>query len=200
MRVIIEEDEGPYGAMIVLAAKPNQKHVHWTEYVFRLCMSYRQLNAVTRPFNFGMPRCDDETQRIGRAEVCITSDLDAGYWQIPIHKKSREKTGFYVPDGKRHWLHLPMGIKNAATFFVCTMLQLRKEWHEAFGEDMEQSKLGREALQYVSELYKKLAPGEYDWEKADMAIDRLIRDDDPGTALIVDDLLTFAVHTVVLLA
>ena len=30
---VIEDDDGPYGAMIVLAAKPNQGHVHWTEYV-----------------------------------------------------------------------------------------------------------------------------------------------------------------------
>jgi hypothetical protein len=46
---IIEDDDGPYGAMIVLAAKPNQEHVHWSEYVFRLCVSYRLLNAITRP-------------------------------------------------------------------------------------------------------------------------------------------------------
>ena len=38
---VIEDDEGPYGAMIMLAAKPNQGHVHWKEYVFRLCVSFR---------------------------------------------------------------------------------------------------------------------------------------------------------------
>jgi hypothetical protein len=31
---VIEDDTGPYGAMIVLAAKPNQGHLHWTEYTF----------------------------------------------------------------------------------------------------------------------------------------------------------------------
>ena len=35
---VIEDDFGPYGAMIVLAAKPNQGHVHWMEYIFRLCV------------------------------------------------------------------------------------------------------------------------------------------------------------------
>jgi hypothetical protein len=37
---VIKPDYGPYGAIIVLAAKPNQGHVHWSEYVFRLCVSY----------------------------------------------------------------------------------------------------------------------------------------------------------------
>ena len=39
---LVEDDDGPWGAMIVLAAKPNQEHVHWSQYVWRLCVSYRQ--------------------------------------------------------------------------------------------------------------------------------------------------------------
>ena len=49
---LIEDDFGPWGAQVVLASKPNQGHVHWSQYVFRLCVSYRKLNAVTRPFQF----------------------------------------------------------------------------------------------------------------------------------------------------
>jgi hypothetical protein len=41
---LIEDDFGPYGAMAVLAGKPGQEHVHWSEYIFRLCISYRPLN------------------------------------------------------------------------------------------------------------------------------------------------------------
>jgi hypothetical protein len=44
---LIENDEGPWGAQVVLAAKPNQGHKHWTQYVFRLCVSYRNLDATT---------------------------------------------------------------------------------------------------------------------------------------------------------
>ncbi len=53
---ITEDDFGPWRALCVLAAKPNQEHVHWSEYVFRLCVSYRKLNAVTRPFAFRITR------------------------------------------------------------------------------------------------------------------------------------------------
>ena len=83
---VIEDNTGPYGAMIVLAAKPNQEHLHWTEYVFRLCVSFRLLNAVTRPFQYPIPRCNDEAERMGNCEVAITADLDAGYWQVLMHK------------------------------------------------------------------------------------------------------------------
>lgn len=57
---IIEDGAGPWGALVVLAAKPHQEHKHWSEYVWRLCVSYRALNAVTRPFAYPTRRCDDQ--------------------------------------------------------------------------------------------------------------------------------------------
>jgi hypothetical protein len=77
---VIEDDTGPYGAMIVLAAKPNPGHLHWTEYMFRLCVSFWLRNAVTRPMQYPSPQCDDEAEKMGNCEVTITVDLDAGYW------------------------------------------------------------------------------------------------------------------------
>jgi hypothetical protein len=55
---ITEDDFSPWEALCVLAAKPNQDHVHWSEYVFRLCVSYRKLNAVTQPFAFPITQCN----------------------------------------------------------------------------------------------------------------------------------------------
>ena len=76
------DDEGPWGSMIVLAGKPHQEHVHWSEYIWRLCVSYRQLNAVTRPFVFPIVRCDDAARAMGSATYSLALDLDSGYWQI----------------------------------------------------------------------------------------------------------------------
>jgi hypothetical protein len=81
---IIEDDDGPWGSQIVLASKPHQDHVHWSQFVFRLCVSYRKLNAVTRPFTFPITRCDEAVERVGDAEFFITLDLDAGYWQVAM--------------------------------------------------------------------------------------------------------------------
>ena len=49
---LIEDDDGPWGALVVLAAKANQEHVAWYDYIWQLCVSYRRLNQVTRPFTF----------------------------------------------------------------------------------------------------------------------------------------------------
>lgn len=47
---LIEDDTRPYRAMIVLASKPSQGHVNWSQFVFCLCKSYQPLNAMTRLF------------------------------------------------------------------------------------------------------------------------------------------------------
>ena len=44
---LIEDDDGPWGALVVLAAKPNQENIPWHQYVWRLCVLYRRLNQVT---------------------------------------------------------------------------------------------------------------------------------------------------------
>jgi hypothetical protein len=97
---LIEDDHGPYGALIVLASKPHQKHVHWVDFIFRLCNSFRPINAKTRPFTFPVTRCDDAVEGIGDREFTMTLDLDSGYWQVKLHNDSKEKTAFFTPEGK----------------------------------------------------------------------------------------------------
>ncbi|CAJ1946484.1 unnamed protein product, partial [Cylindrotheca closterium] len=48
---------------------------------------------------------------------------------------SKEKTAFFVPDGKKHFLVMPMGILSAQAFFVCVTIQFKKEWHELYKRD-----------------------------------------------------------------
>jgi hypothetical protein len=98
---LIEDDDRPWGSPIVLASKPNQGHIHWLRYVFRLCVSYRALNAITRPFLFPVRRCDDAIKQIGAARYVITMDLDAGYWQMRLQESSRRKMAFYTSRGKK---------------------------------------------------------------------------------------------------
>jgi hypothetical protein len=125
---LIEDDDGPWGAIIVLAAKPNQEHVHWSQYIWRLCVSYRKLNAITRPFAFPIIRCDDAVQAIGDRQYYITMDLDSGYWQIEAEPSSRSKLAFFTPNGKKRWTVMPMGATNAHPVFVAFISRLKIEW------------------------------------------------------------------------
>ena len=125
---IIEDDDGPWGAPIVLAAKPHQEHVHWSKYIWRLCVSYRKLNAVTRPFTFPIIRCDDAVREIGDSKYFITMDLDSGYWQVACEEKSKAKLAFFTPIGKKRFKTMPMGATNAHPVFVALVAKFKEEW------------------------------------------------------------------------
>ncbi len=125
---IIEDDDGPWGAPIVLAAKANQEHLHWSQYTWRLCVSYRKINAITRPFTFPIIRCDDAVKEIGNATCFITMDLDSGYWQVPCEEKSKSKLAFFTPTGKKRFKTMPMGATNAHPVFVALVAKFKQEW------------------------------------------------------------------------
>ena len=125
---LVEDDDGPWGALIVLAAKANQEHVHWSQYIWRLCVSYRKLNAMTRPFTFPIIRCDDAVKAIGDRRYYITMDLDSGYWQIEAEPSSRAKLAFFTPTGKKRWTVMPMGATNAHPVFVALVSKFKEEW------------------------------------------------------------------------
>ena len=132
---LIEDDDGPWGAMIVLAAKPHQGDVHYKDYQWRLCVSFRRLNQVTRPFKFPIARCDDAVEGIDpRAKYYIALDMDSGYWQIAVNEQSRAKLSFYTPEGKKRFTVMPMGATNASAVFTAMMHKFRAEWNELWSE------------------------------------------------------------------
>ena len=80
---VVEEDDVPWGALVVLYAKPHQENVPWYNYQWRLCVSYQKLNHVTRPFTFPITCCDDAVQDIDtEAKYFIAVDTESEYWQI----------------------------------------------------------------------------------------------------------------------
>ena len=44
---VVEEDNGTWGELVVLSAKPHQENMPCNEYQWRLCVSYIKLNEVT---------------------------------------------------------------------------------------------------------------------------------------------------------
>ena len=126
---LIEDDFGPWGAQIVLAAKANQEGVSYKDYQWRLCVSYRRLNTITRPYAYPIPRCDDAVTDIGpEARYFIKLDLDSGYWQVTVEKQSRDRLAFFTPTGKKHFNAMPMGVLNAQPVFVAMMNTIQAEW------------------------------------------------------------------------
>jgi hypothetical protein len=114
-----------------LYSRQNLTKVHWSQYVFRLCVSYRALNAITWPFLFAVRRCDDVIEQIGTARHVITMDLDAGYWQMKLRESSRSKTAFYTPRGKKRWRVTPMGAQPHHAF-VAMAMRMEDEWGQLY--------------------------------------------------------------------
>ena len=130
---LIEDDDGPWGALAVLASKPHQEHKHWSEYIWRLCASHRPLNAETRPFTFPSRRCDDSAKDVGSSKFFITMDLLWGHWQVPLTEAAKAKTAFFVPHGKKRWRVMPMGTTNSHPAYNCIIEFLKTRMGQRSG-------------------------------------------------------------------
>ena len=110
---MVEEDDGPWGALVVLAEKPHQEKLPCHEYQWRLCVSYQKLNQVTHPFTFPIPCCDDALQDIDTEEkYFIDMDMDSGYLQVVEEEEAYERLELFTPDGKWWWKVMHMGDLN----------------------------------------------------------------------------------------
>ena len=77
---LIEDDDGSWGEIIVLVAKPYQEGVPWHEFKWQLCVSYHCLNQVTCLFTFSISRCDDAVKDVDpKAHYFIAINMDSGY-------------------------------------------------------------------------------------------------------------------------
>jgi len=94
----IELCYGTWGSAIVLAAKPHQEHVvDIKDFIWRMCMSYRKLNSVTKQFQYPIPCCDEAISIMVVGAHCvwiITVDARQGYHQVSMRRADREKLAF----------------------------------------------------------------------------------------------------------
>ena len=83
---VIKPSSSPWASPIVLVRKKDG--------TLRFCVDYRKLNSVTKDDIFPLPCIDDLLDQLGQAKYFTTLDLASGYWQIPVHHQSQEKTAF----------------------------------------------------------------------------------------------------------
>jgi hypothetical protein len=91
---------------------------------WRFCLDFVQLNKSTKGIEgWPIPNISQLLNRIGtrRAQYFGIMDLTSGYHQAPIDKASQEYTAFTCFRGVYCWLRVPMGLKNAASYFQRVM-------------------------------------------------------------------------------
>jgi hypothetical protein len=107
---VIQPSSSPWSSPVVMVRKKDGSH--------RLCVDYRQLNALTKTDAFPLPQIDDLLDQLGGAKYFSTLDLASSFWQIRMEPESREKTVFTTPQGLYKFLMMPFGLTNASA--VCS--------------------------------------------------------------------------------
>jgi hypothetical protein len=133
-----------------------------------------------------------------------------------MNESSKDRTAFFVPDGKKHFNSMPMGATNAHAAFVAMVTKMEIKWNELYAQrtaktrevqwewlktKMEQAmqetkearKLEEDAKEEDDKLSKTTVPTKE--PQKSQAFEPTSRDPKPGSAVIVDDIILFA-HTV----
>lgn len=88
---VIQSSFSPWARPVVMVRKRDGTH--------RFCVDYREVNSLTKPDTFPLPRIDDLLDQLSSARYFSTLGLPSGYWQIRVHSDSVEKTAFITPQG-----------------------------------------------------------------------------------------------------
>ena len=83
----------------------------------RFCFDFRYLNSVTVKDASPIPRIDESHSKLGDAKLFTTLDLGSAFWQVPLRKQDRDKTGFACELELFQWKRMPFGLCNATATF-----------------------------------------------------------------------------------
>ena len=120
---VIRPSSSPYASEIVMVKK---KDGRW-----RMCIDFRPLNAVTVPDRYPLPRISDLLAAIKDSTWFVLLDLQAGYWQIPMHPDCIIYTAFRCHRGLFEFCVMPFGLTNAPPTFQRLMDHLFGQYRHA---------------------------------------------------------------------
>jgi hypothetical protein len=83
----------------------------------RMVIDYRKLNSMTIPDEFPLPKQEDILQALTGSQWLTTLDALAGFTQISITAKDRDKTAFRTHRGLHHFNRMPFGLTNGPSTF-----------------------------------------------------------------------------------
>lgn len=115
---IVRESASSYASPAFLITKKSGED--------RLVINYKALNAITKRIKFPLPLIDDLIDKLGGKNYYFSLDLKSGFYQIPMHPDSIDKTAFITPDNLLEFTRISMGLSNGPTEFQKIMQKVLK--------------------------------------------------------------------------
>src|SRR6185312_14618725 len=106
----------PWGAPVLFVKKKDGS--------MRVCVDYRDLNAVTIKNKYPLPRIDDLFDQLKGAKYFSKIDLRSGYHQLKIKERDIPKTTFVTRYGQFEFTVMSFGLTNAPAYFMNLMNKL----------------------------------------------------------------------------
>ena len=82
---------------------------------------------------YSIPRIDEILSKLGVAKFFTTLDLGSAFWQVPLRKKDREKTGFACELGLYQWKRMPFSLCKLTASFQRLMAQALTRMTKKYG-------------------------------------------------------------------
>ena len=122
---MIEPSKSPWACGVVMAKKKGDQ--------LRFCCDFRYLNSVTVEDAYPIPRIDESLSKLGDAKFFTTHDLGSAFWQVPLRKPDRDKTGFPCELGFFQWKRMPFDLCNTTATFQRLMAHALTSVRKKYG-------------------------------------------------------------------
>ena len=113
----IRHGSGQYASPLIIVKKKETDGI-------RLCVSYKDLNAICKTDAVPMPLMDNILAQLGKSRICFVADCCKGFYSIPIEEESQKYTGFVFENAYYFFTVVPFGLKNSPSCFSKLMQKL----------------------------------------------------------------------------